>query len=512
LASSDRVTTAPNSTSAPKATAAQKASSGSRAPRSGTPTGSGPDLSWVIGAGFVLWGLFIGLGQISDNSFFTHVATGRLILDGGIPRHDPYSFTALGEPWVVQSWLASWLYGWVDSWWGPDGLRVLMGLTTAGLAAMVWALTRPAKGLVGRIVITGLVLGVGTSVWAPRPLLLGLLLLGLTLLVAEGRLPPPVLLPALWIWVNVHGSFPLALVALGALAIGRKLDGDHPAIELRALAWAAGGVALGILNPLGPVLVIFPVRMLQRQEVLQQIIEWQSPSFSSGWARLFLVQVLVAVLLLVRRPSYRAAVPLVVFTAAALLGVRNAAVASLVIVPGMAYGLAGLGTITGTERRGRGAVAALVVMALLGGLLVVNATREPAYDLRTYPVDALAWTGEAGWMIPTVNTATQETVGNALELLEGADARVYIDDRVDMYPKEVVEDFLTLLRGRPGWEEVLAQDAVDVVVWDAHEPLASLLAADPAWRIPYNDGRWFVACRRSSPAIAAAASAGAQPC
>jgi hypothetical protein len=483
-----------------------------QATESNARTGSGPDLAWVIGAGFVLWGLFIGLGQISDNSFFTHLATGRLILDDGIPRHDPYSFTAAGEPWVVQSWLASWLYGWVDSWWGPDGLRVLMGLTTAGLAAMVWALTRPAQGLVGRIVITGLVLGVGTSVWAPRPLLLGLLLLGLTLLVAEGRIPPPVLLPALWIWVNVHGSFPLALVALLALAIGRKLDGDHPGLELRALAWAAGGAALGILNPLGPVLVIFPVRLLQRQEVLQQIIEWQSPSFSSGWARLFLLQVLVAVLLLVRRPSYRAAVPLVVFTAAALLGVRNVAVASIVLVPGMAYGLAGLGSITGRERRGRGAVAALAVIAVLGGFLVVNATREPAYDLRTYPVDALAWTDEAGWMIPMVNTATQETVGNALELFRGRDARAYIDDRVDMYPSGVVNDFLTVLRGRPGWEDVLARDRIDVVVWDAHEPLASLVAADPEWRIPYADGRWIVACRRSSEALAAAAAMGARAC
>ena len=382
-------------------------------------------------------------GQISDNSFFTHLATGRLILDGGIPRHDPYSFTAAGEPWVVQSWLASWLYGWVDSWWGPDGLRILMGLTTAGLAAIVWALTRPAKGLVGRIVITGLVLGVGTSVWAPRPLLLGLVLLGLTLLVAEGRIPPPVLLPALWIWVNVHGSFPLALVALATLAIGRKLDGDHPGLELRALAWAAGGVALGVLNPLGPVLVFFPVRLLQRQEVLQQIIEWQSPSFSSGWARLFLLQVLLAVVLLVRRPSYRTAIPLVVFTAAALLGVRNVAVASIVIVPGMAYGLAGLGSITGTERRGKGAVAALAVIAVLGRL--PGGQRHSRTGLRpARPTPSTRWRGPrtAGWMIPTVNTATQETVGNAVELFRGRDARAYIDDRVDMYPAEVVDDFL----------------------------------------------------------------------
>jgi len=471
-----------------------------------------PDLSTVIGAGFVLWGLFIGLGQISDNSFFTHLATGRLILEDGIPRHDPYSFTAAGEPWVVQSWLASWLYGWVDSWWGPNGVRVLMGVTTAGIAAMTWALTRPAGSLIGRVAIAGLVLAVGTSVWSPRPLLIGLLLLGVTLLVAEGRLPPPVLLPALWIWVNAHGSFPLALVALAALAIGRRLDGEQPSVELRGLAWAAGGVALGVINPLGPVLVIFPVRLLQRQEVLQQIIEWQSPSFSSGWARLFLAQVLLAVLVLVRRPSYRAAIPLVVFTAAALLGVRNVAVASLVLVPGMAAGLAGLGAITGQDRRGLGAKVALVVIGVVGAVLVVDAVREPAFDLRTYPVDALAWTEQAGWATPDVRTATQETVGNALELFRGREAQAYFDDRVDMYPPERVDDFLTVLRGQPNWRDVLAEDGIDVVVWSAQEPLSSLLAADPSWRIPYADGRWIVACRRDSPALAEAAATGAAAC
>ena len=30
------------------------------------------------------------LRPISDNSFFTHVATGRIILDSGIPTTDPY--------------------------------------------------------------------------------------------------------------------------------------------------------------------------------------------------------------------------------------------------------------------------------------------------------------------------------------------------------------------------------------------------------------------------------------
>ena len=65
---------------------------------------------------------------------------------------------------MVQSWLASVLYGWIDSWWGGQGLRVLMGLTTAFLAAMTWRLTRPARALVGRVVDRRR----SSSVWAAR--------------------------------------------------------------------------------------------------------------------------------------------------------------------------------------------------------------------------------------------------------------------------------------------------------------------------------------------------------
>lgn len=471
----------------------------------------GPDVATLLGLGFALWGLSIGLGRLSDNSLFTHIATGRLILDSGIPRTDPYSFTALGERWVVQSWLASVLLGLVDRWGGVDAIRLLMGVLTAVLSWLVWQLTRPAKTLIGRIVITGLVVGVGSSVWSPRPLLIGLVLMGVLLLAAEGRIPPWVLAPVMWVWVNSHGSFPLALVALAALAWGRKLDGQDPRTEWRCLGWATGGTLLGVVNPLGPVILWFPVHLLSRQEVLREVMEWQSPSFSIGWARLFLVQILLAVVVLVRRPSYRAAIPLVVFTAAALVGMRNVAVASLVIVPGMARGMADLGTLRGSERP-RGIWAGFVVVVLVGVLVVRSALGAPGYDLGTYPVDAVAFVEQSGWRRPDVAVATPETVGNYLELIYGTDARAFLDDRVDMYPPDAIGDFLKLLHGRPGWQEVLARDRVDVVLWDATAPLAQLLSEDPGWRIAYADGRWVVACRRSSTSMQAAAAQGAAVC
>lgn len=475
----------------------------------GAPTGF--DIALVIGLGFALWGLSIGLGRLGDNSFFTHLATGRLIIEGGIPRTDPYSYTAVGTPWVVQSWLASWLYGWVDSWFGPQGIRVLMGLTSALLAWLVWRLTAPARTLIGRIAICGLVVGIGATVWSARPLLVGLVALCIVLLAAEGRVPPWALLPVMWIWANAHGSFPLGLVALAALALGRRLDGESPSVELRALAWAAGGTLLAALNPLGPTILTFPAHLLQRQDVLREIIEWKSPSFSDLWSRLFLVQVMIAVLALVRRPSYRAAVPLVVFTAAALLGARNVSVASIVLVPGMARGLADIGSLTGREK---GTVARVgVVLVLLASLVVArSALDRPAFDLTTFPVDAVAWMNQEGWRDPSINVATQDTVGNYLELVYGTDARAFLDDRVDMYPKDLVTDFVTLLHGTPGWQAVLERRQVDVVLWGANEPLVQLLSGDPSWRVLYTDGSWVVACNRASTAIQERAAGGGPTC
>ena len=39
----------------------------------------------------VLAGALIGARPLRDNSFFTHLATGRLILAEGMPTADPYS-------------------------------------------------------------------------------------------------------------------------------------------------------------------------------------------------------------------------------------------------------------------------------------------------------------------------------------------------------------------------------------------------------------------------------------
>ena len=303
--------------------------------------------------------------------------------------------------------------------------------------------------------------------WSPRPLLFGLVLLALTLLAAEGGLDPRWLLPMFWLWVNTHGSFPLGIVALGLprrSAAGSTASDRHD----RARAPDVGrrsARCLGAVNPLGPRPARVPGRGCSGAGRPPQIIEWQSPSFSvrlgpalpgPGGARH-------------RRPRPAALLPgghpaggLHRRGAARR---RNVAVASIVLVPGMARGLrrprihpgrssqpdqrggrAGGGPGGGAARDGQPGRAGLTAL-------------RPS---RSMPWPGSTRTGCTGGPQPPRRTpsATTSSCSTATE------AHAFLDDRVDMYPKPVVDDFLVLLHGSPGWREVLERRDVDLVLWE----------------------------------------------
>src|SRR5688500_6952739 len=97
-----------------------------------------PTLESLFVATFALLGLRIGLRPLGDNSLFIHLRTGiDLVRTGHVPRTDPYTFTSGGDPWVVQSWLASAAYGVAERLAGFAGVRVFHGLAYALLAWLV---------------------------------------------------------------------------------------------------------------------------------------------------------------------------------------------------------------------------------------------------------------------------------------------------------------------------------------------------------------------------------------
>jgi hypothetical protein len=453
-----------------------------------------PQLSTAVGGAFVVWGVAVGLVRLHDNSFLTHLATGRIILAHGVPTTDPYTFTAHGQGWVVESWLASVLYAAVERAFAAHGLQVFHALLGGVLGALAWVLTRPARQLAGRIAAATAVLAVGTGYWAPRPLLIALALLGVVVLLVEsGAGAPWVMVPVMWVWVNVHGSWPLALAYLVLRLLGRRADGAEPGRLPRLLGLAAVGTALGAVNPIGPRLLGYPLVVLTHHQAFSHIAEWQSPDFSDPANAIFVGTALLGfVLLVVRRGTVEDALVTATFTAAALSASRNVPVAALVIVPVLARGMTGLGSIEG-RHAGIVPAAVLVALAGAGAVLVGGALGRPAFDLAAYPVAEVTWMQDHG-LVPG-RVAAPDYVGNYLEYRFGTRASVFVDDRVDVIPAAAERAYGVLLAGSPDWSRDLATYRIDAVVWPRNDPLSGLLADAPGWREPRRDERWVVAVR-----------------
>lgn len=458
------------------------------------------DLARSIGWLFAALGFAVAARPIGDNSFLTHVATGRLILDGGgVPVADPYSWSATGEPWTVQSWLVSLVYAAVDATLGLGAVRVVHGVIGAAVLLGVWRLLTPARELLTRVVLVALVVLIGTYLWPPRPLLVGLLGMVVALEVVAGRRSRWVLVPVFWVWVNSHGSFVLGIGLLGAVAVGALIDERRlPRPELAHVAAGVAGVLVGLVNPLTWRLLWFPFALVGDNRSLDRVSEWAAPSFRSPIEYLFIVLIVLVVVGAARGAPWRALVPAIAFAVAGLLAVRNIGLAAVVITTVLAPALAGLGgTVDGSERRGSTVVAGVAFAAF--ALLVVGTAWSEPLDLEDYPVEEVRWLEERELVATAeVRLANRDIVGNYLTFRFGADARVFMDDRFDFYPQDVIDDHNDLLLGGD-IAEIVDRRGFDVVVWESDTLLERWLVDADDWVIATAGDEWFVACRTSSP-------------
>ena len=247
---------------------------------------------------------------------------------------------------------------------------------------------------------------------------------------------------------------------------------------------------LGGINPLGPKLLTFPIHLLGRQAILNHILEWQAPRFIIPGQRLFLLQVAVAALLLARRRNWVLGVSMAVFVPLALLSARNINVASLVLLMAMAPSARTERGLSG-EQTARAATLGTPILLCFGLLMTLVSTTKPAVDLSGYPMKAVTWI-DAHTDITAERIATQDVIGNFIELVGNGHIPVFVDDRADMFPEAVFEDSIKLLDADRSWAEVLNRYHVTLVLWSATSPLAAVLEASPNWHIVYEDDDWIV--------------------
>jgi hypothetical protein len=281
--------------------------------------------------------------------------------------------------------------------------------------------------------------------------------------------------------------------------VGRWLERARPweGRERRLVLGSALAFLVTFANPYGIDLVKFPVDLLERGDILRRVIEWGSPDFHevSGMALgLWLVVFTFVVARGARRATVRDLVVTVPFLLLACWALRNVAIAPLVGLP-VAARLVATKERAPDSRLRLGWVFA-GTLAFLAVVLGVNAAGRPDFAYDGYPVRAMQAVQREGLLGQRL--LADDADGGYIILRYGPHQRVFMDDRFDMYPRRVIEDFFTVNDAAPGWKRVLDRYGVDVIVWRKDDPLVALAEQSGDWRRVHRDARYVVLARRGS--------------
>src|SRR6266496_3558855 len=185
-------------------------------------------LPWLVALGAGV----CSLSRIGDYDIWYHLRAGQVILASGLPRTDPFAFTAIGQPFSLQSWLAEVIYWIPYRAAGIAGVQVFnaaLVAATLGLVLAVMRLRTRGRDAASLVIVLGvLVVFAARFRLMPRPHVLEYLFLATDLWVlqrfrAMGRGPLWALPLVQVVWVNAHASHILGLVVPGLFLAGEAL-------------------------------------------------------------------------------------------------------------------------------------------------------------------------------------------------------------------------------------------------------------------------------------------------
>jgi len=467
---------------------------------------------------FVFGGLsaLVASGPIADNSLLTHLATGRLILDSGLPQQNPFLYSSTAFP--VPSYWWSILLGAVDWAAGAVGLRLMTAALAGLLGALVvrmagsaesgelaskaWIATQrnssqatPEPGLLAVLLPAGLGWICLLGFLNGRPHLIGFVLLALMVLVwKEGR-SPWWLVPIFVVWVNVHGSWLYGLIVLGMFLLATTIDTRKLIPRQFCLAGTAllGVLIGGALYPDRFALLLLPASQfgdpIERQ-ALQSYQEWGRVGFDQPMLWMMLAIAILATFSCVRQRRYAMTAMVGVLVVLGFSGLRLVPIAAVALLPFAATALSGIGTV----RLPTGRLAKLLTG--VGVLLLIAAgarcVATPGYQLDAYPVAGVDWLAARDLVGNETRVTTHDFAGNYLEWRYGDKANIWVDDRPDA---ATMVAYVNLLRLSDGWQKSLAKTGGDVLIWRTSDKLTAQLKKDPDWKLGTQAGEFTVFCR-----------------
>ena len=468
----------------------------------------------------------------TDPDLFWHLKNGEITLASGFATLDAYSYTARGHTWMAHEW--------------PFDIGVYLLTKTFGYRAAVlvagllqalgtWTFVRLARERGAShaltVALTAIFLVFIAPTWGVRAQLATTPMAGAFYFVLLGYRKNPqkpkilwVLPPLMFVWTNLHASFPLGFSIFGFFLFGavaerflyRTPKGMRP-IRPLAVTFAACTLVT-LVNPVGLKLWTYPLPYLfSSTSYIQVVAEWQSIDFHDPLKLVFAVVLCVIGILGIGRPVTLATrrrfrlrlrsrfnltdVALLVFaTTMALRYSRLLPLYGLLILPLLGEIVAR--TWPALSRRAeyvaaRPSVAkpfdyVLVGLVVAGFALVVIRAPDaqlgsaPRTDARfPYPVDAATFLANVAGDAPQV--FNEYVWGGYLLYRLYPRGTIFIDGRADLFRERVFDEYTAIHELGPHYLEGLEKSGTNYVLLPPDAHLATALSAQPGWRRVFAD-------------------------
>jgi hypothetical protein len=448
---------------------------------------------------------------IHPHDYWWYLRLGKDVLENGaVPIVDTYSSLQAGQPIVYQSWLSAVLFWLIYKTGGIPLTLFFVALVIVLTYALLWMLIRQ-QGIGPRLttVLTLLAGLSGSNNWGVRPqlftYLLFLVVLWILLRWQQQQTQTIWLLVAVsLLWTNLHGSFVLFFILTGlAISFG---NGNKKTLLLVILA----SLVVTLINPRGLVLWQSVIGTFLSPGIRDLSPEWLPP-LNQGWQmNLFfawlLLLVPVAALGRNRMPVFHWMLFLS-FSWLAVTGLRYV-IWDLFVLPLVTAFLMPDFIVKTLDKTPEVKFPALnfgLGMAfLIVPFMLTHGVREewwrgspPALGPET-PVAAVEWLNEH----PEISGQMWNEVIFGSYLIYALPSRpVWLDTRIQViFTAEQAEKYLFVDSARPGWDDFLMNEGVNLLVLAQTQPtLIQAVEQSSQWCRQYQDDVAVIFARCSFP-------------
>jgi len=445
------------------------------------------------------------LMPLPPNDFFPYVRIGEEIAaTGSIPTTEFMTYTQFGKPVEYAYWLPSLIFMWIFNLGGVTLTTIVVMLCIAAYFVLLWFCLQELEIspvlAVGLIFIFGLT---GGSYYIARPQIFAFPLFGLTLLILIKWLKSGDrllwLLPLVTVfWVNVHGSFIIQFFLLiPALIFG---SGNRKKLLIVTLV----ALAATLINYYGFGIWKSIFSVVGNESNRLYSLEFQKP-INEGWQAniQFATYLVIPVLTALLKPRIKLVywIWFLGFGWMAFTGIRYGIwyLSIITILIGCTLDPFTRAHVFKERRYFQNQKLNLIIGILLILIPVVTLpgirglwwkVGRPVYS-KSPPIEAVEWLQKNPQLPGEIWSDFDSSTYLTYALPE---RKLFMTNRMDDFPVEQYEEYLSIFHGRYNWESILDKYNINLLLFNfSEQPIfMDAITASPLWKEIYRDERFVI--------------------